>query len=102
MPNVSSSNPWYCTNNGGLPVRIQGQSQTTYLAQAPCAFACHSSSSSNDFYGLAKGMNPPIQLRLDVVQGAAASVIMSIGVQYWLIRRLGAGHRSRRCIGVTT
>jgi len=27
---------------------------------------------------------------------------LSIGVQYWLIRRLGAGHRSRRCIGVTT
>lgn len=76
MPNVSNANPWYCANNGGL--KVTANNQTYYLAQAPCAFACHSSSGNNDFYGLAKGMNPPIQLRLDVVQSAAAGVITTL------------------------
>lgn len=76
MANVSPANAWLCTNNGGYPYR--SGSQTYYLAQAPCAFACHSSTSNNDFYGLAKSLNPPIQLRLDVVQSAAANVITAL------------------------
>lgn len=76
MPNVSTANPWLCTNNGGYPYRPG--STTYYLAQAPCAFACHSDAGNNDFYGLAKSMNPPIQLRLDVVQSAAANVIATL------------------------
>lgn len=76
MPNISASNTWLCTNNGGL--KTQYNNQTYYLAQAPCAFACHTDSSGNgnDFYGLATSNN--IQLRLNVVQNAAASVIATL------------------------
>lgn len=70
--NVSTANPWYCTNKGGYAYKGQ------YYAQAPCAFACHSSSSNNDFFGLSRSMSPAIQLRLDVVQSAVANVIQTL------------------------
>lgn len=76
MPNISSANAWLCTNNGGL--KAQYNNQTYYLAQAPCAFTCRTDSSSvkNDYYGLATSNN--IQLRLNVGQNAAASVIATL------------------------
>ena len=76
MPNVNSANAWLCTNKGGL--KAQYNNQTYYLAQAPCAFACHTDSSGagNDYYGLATSNK--IQLRLNVVQNAAAGVVATL------------------------
>lgn len=76
MPNIDTSNTWSCTNKGGKATYYNGQ--THYLAQAPCAFACHTDASGNDLYGLARSLSPAIQLRLDVVQQAAANVITTL------------------------
>ncbi len=76
MPHVSASNAWYCTNPGG-----GYNSGGRQYAQAPCAFACHSDSSAagDDYYALARSLkNPAIQLRLDVMQTAAANVIATL------------------------
>lgn len=94
-----------CVNSAGTPygggqntgTNSTGSSSTNYyptsatktqssagtlnnVPQAPCAFACHWTSSllsgtnySNDYYGLARQNN--ITLRFDVVQSAAATVI---------------------------
>jgi Flp pilus assembly protein TadG len=77
---INKSNTLLCTNGGGLYSRPLNQSKYNYYAQAPCAFACHTDSSGagNDYYGLAKSLTPPIKLRLDVVQGAVASVIATL------------------------
>jgi hypothetical protein len=77
MQNISSSNTWYCTNQGGYKY-TSSSGQTYYRVQAPCAFACHSDSSGNgnDFYSLAR--NAGIELRTDVVQSAAANVIQAL------------------------
>ncbi len=48
------------------------------IPNAPCAFACHDSATGNDYYGLARSLNPVIQLRLDVVQQAAANVVTTL------------------------
>ncbi len=63
---ISRTNPAICTN-GSVP-------------NAPCAFACHNDASnpSNDYYGLARSLVPAIQLRLDVVQQAAAQVVTTL------------------------
>jgi len=64
-----------CNNGGGAP-GIAGR----YTPQSPCAFACHQNANGGDWYALARSTtNPttgnPVQLRLDVVQAAAQSVI---------------------------
>ncbi|MGI4976014.1 MAG: TadE/TadG family type IV pilus assembly protein [Janthinobacterium lividum] len=69
---VGTTNSWYCSNKGGYAYKGQ------YYAQAPCALACHTSSSNNDFFGLSRNMNPPIELRLDVVQSAVAGVVKTL------------------------
>ena len=76
--NVSTTNAWYCSNNGGYYYYDSNLKSGHYYAQAPCAFACHTSSSNNDFFGLSRNMSPPIQLRLDVVQSAVAGVIQTL------------------------
>jgi hypothetical protein len=49
--------------------------------QAPCAFACHNKTDGSDYWGLAKAAtNPPITLRYDVLQDAAANVISKMSV----------------------
>ena len=74
--NISTSNTWLCTNNGGYKYSVNGS--TYYLAQAPCALACHTDPNNKDFFGLSRNMNPPIQLRLDVVQSAVANVVQTL------------------------
>jgi Flp pilus assembly protein TadG len=58
-----------CKNGGG--------SSGTNMPQAPCAFACHTSS-TNDYYALARSPSVNVTLRIDVVQQAAADVISAL------------------------
>ena len=90
--NTSNSNTWICTNGGGTPTPFyysstylgdQNRPGTQYLgtagvANAPCAFACHDRSDNKDYYGLARSLNPPVTLRLDTVQQAAANVVSTL------------------------
>lgn len=72
LPNISTSNPWYCTNGGGTPATVNGK--TVYVAGAPCAFACHDRADNKDYLGLARSLSPTVTLRLDVVRAAAVNV----------------------------
>ena len=74
---VSSASSWYCSpDKNGVTGGYNYNGH--YYAQAPCAFACHTDSNNNDFFGLSRNMSPPIQLRLDVVESAAANVIKTL------------------------
>ncbi len=75
--NISPSNPYRCTNGGGTAATVKGVNYPN-MPNAPCAFACHNDASNNDYYGLARSLSPPIQLRLDVVQQAAANVVSTL------------------------
>jgi Flp pilus assembly protein TadG len=64
-----------CNNGGGAPGAAGPNTP-----QAPCAFACHQNTNGGDFYALARSTTNTttgnkVQLRLDVVQAAAQSVI---------------------------
>ena len=77
FPNISRSNSASCTNGGGSSATINGR-QYSNVPNAPCAFACHNDPNNNDYYGLARSLSPAIQLRLDVVQQAAAQVVSTL------------------------
>ena len=76
-PNISTTSPYRCTNGGGSSMTVKGLTYPN-MPNAPCAFACHNKADNTDYYGLARSLNPPIQLRLDVVQQAAANVISTL------------------------
>ena len=61
----------YCSN--GMDANGNCASGSTLktvanVPQAPCGFACHNDAGGNDYFGLARTLNPPVTLRLDVVQ----------------------------------
>ena len=76
--------PGQCTNKGGGPGSVvyypgtpqQNITPIPNMPQAPCAFACHTSASNNDYYGLA--LAEGIILRFDVVRDAANQVVAAI------------------------
>ena len=74
---ISPGNTYQCTNGGGTPTKVKGVNYPN-MPNAPCAFACHNDPNSNDYYGLARSLTPPVQLRMDVVQQAAANVIQTL------------------------
>ena len=86
VANGVSATTGQCLNNKGGPGSLilasgyappKGYTVTpaVNMPQAPCAFACHSDPGGNDYWGLAEGQNPKIQLRYDDLQTAAGNVI---------------------------
>ena len=67
-----------CTASSGTPggSNTSDSPEPTYTPQSPCAFACHWSSTNNDYYGLAKSLN--VTLRLDVAHTAMATAITAL------------------------
>jgi Flp pilus assembly protein TadG len=75
--NLSPSDSYTCKNGGGRPATVNGV-YYPHMPNAPCAFACHNDPNNNDYYALARSLQPSIQLRLDVVQQAAANVVSTL------------------------
>ena len=95
LSNIDSTNTWRCKNTGGgVQTTFYSGSNGYYgtnskapgaklagtygVPTAPCGFACHDRSDNNDYYALARSLSPKIQLRLDVVQQAAGSVVSTL------------------------
>jgi Flp pilus assembly protein TadG len=76
--------PGQCLNKGGGPGSVvyypgtlqQNITPIPNMPQAPCAFACHTSASNDDYYGLA--VDNGITLRFNVVRDAANQVVKDI------------------------
>ncbi len=73
-----------CTNGGGGPGAFG-----MHTPQAPCAFACHSSTTGNDYYALARSLG--VTLRIDVVEQAAANVISAMTSLQQSVNQFSAG-----------
>jgi Flp pilus assembly protein TadG len=70
-----------CAKGGGNSTRLSGQAAVyrnegatvtqANVPQAPCAFACHTDTNNNDYFGLARQAG--VTLRFDVVKNALTS-----------------------------
>jgi Flp pilus assembly protein TadG len=83
QPTGGGNGTWLTTSPVASSQASKYAITATNVPQAPCAFACHWTSSlasgssyTNDYYGLARQNG--IQLRFDVVQSAAENVITTL------------------------
>jgi hypothetical protein len=103
-PNPTLDAAGYCPNvttNGmssttGIPDNSNPKiidpvtNQTANIPQAPCAFACHTDTGTDDYFTVARN-TPGVQLRFDVIQKAAQVVVETMESQAQIANQFSLG-----------